>query len=118
MVTLGLSAEKKAEDARQFFSVAHGIEEIVGCKWALQILAQIRRGVCRPGALERALPGLTTKVMNERLVKMTRFGILERIGYPEIPPRVEYCLTPFGERFIEVLDGIERLQREVDSRQD
>lgn len=80
----------------------------------MQILTQIRRGVNRPGAMERALPGLTTKVMNERFAKLLRFEILERQSYPEIPPRVEYRLTPFGERFVAVLDAIEQLQREAD----
>jgi DNA-binding HxlR family transcriptional regulator len=51
------------------------IEEIIGCKWSLHILAKIRTGVCRPGALTRSIDGLTTKVLNERLVKMLRFDI-------------------------------------------
>lgn len=89
------------------------IESIVGCKWSLQVLALIRQGVIRPGAMVRACPGLTTKVLNERLRKMQRFGILRRIAYPEIPPRVEYQLTEFGQRFVAILDAIETLQREL-----
>ncbi|MGQ9922491.1 MAG: winged helix-turn-helix transcriptional regulator [Armatimonadota bacterium] len=94
--------------------VARMVEQIVGCKWSLHVLQQIRAGVCRPGALERSAPGLTAKVLNERLSKMLRFGILERVVYPEVPPRVEYRLTDFGWRFAGILDAIEDLQRSGD----
>jgi DNA-binding HxlR family transcriptional regulator len=94
-------------------SVAEMVENIVGCKWSLTVLGLVRRGVNRPGAMTRSVEGLTTKVLNERLTKMVRFGILERIAYPEAPPRVEYKLTAFGERFSDVLDAIERLKEEL-----
>lgn len=93
--------------------VAAMVESIVGCKWSLHVLAQIRAGVNRPGVLGRSAPGLTTKVLNERLDKMLRFGIIARHAYPEVPPRVEYTLTPFGERFAEILDAVERLKRDA-----
>ncbi|PJF48118.1 MAG: transcriptional regulator [Chloroflexi bacterium] len=89
------------------------VEDVVGCKWSLAILQHVRRGVCRPGALERNIPGLTTKVMNERLKKLVSYGILERSAYPEVPPRVEYRLTPFGEKFMVILDAIEQLEAET-----
>ncbi len=94
-------------------SVTEIFEKCVGCKWTLHVLSQIRRGVCRPGQLERTAAGLTTKVLNERLVKLTRFGILEKTSFSEVPPRVEYELTPFGERFVEIVDQIEQLQAEL-----
>jgi DNA-binding HxlR family transcriptional regulator len=87
-------------------------EECVGCKWTLHVLRQVRLGVTRPGALERTADGLTAKVLNERLVKLVGFGLLERTSYPEIPPRVEYTLTPFGRRFAAILDQVEQLRVE------
>ncbi|AFY79352.1 putative transcriptional regulator [Pleurocapsa sp. PCC 7327] len=84
-------------------------EDCIGCKWTLHILIQIQRGVNRPRALVKTKPGLTTKVLNERLAKMVQFGILEKLSYPEIPPRVEYQLTPFGKEFLEILDRVEEL---------
>lgn len=89
------------------------VESIVGCKWSLHVLAQLRGGVNRPGALARTDPGLTTKVLNERLAKMVRFGIVEKCVYPESPPRVEYHFTGFGEKFLGILDAIEQLQADV-----
>ncbi len=91
------------------------VESIVGCKWSLHVLAQLRQGVNRPGALARTDPGLTTKVLNERLAKMVRFGIVDKCVYPESPPRVEYHFTGFGQKFLGVLDAIKHLQDEVDN---
>lgn len=87
-------------------------EKCIGCKWTLHVLEAIRSGTHRPGQLERTAEGLTTKVLNERLVKLVRFGILEKTSWPEIPPRVEYHLTPFGRRFVEILDQVSQLQDE------
>lgn len=70
---------------------------------------QIRHGVNRPRALVKTKKGLTTKVLNERLAKMVRFEILSKSSYPEVPPRVEYHLTPFGQEFVEILDRVEAL---------
>lgn len=89
------------------------VEDIIGCKWSLAVLGRIRGGTVRPGAMEHALPGLSKKVLNERLRKLVRFGIVERHAFAELPPRVEYRLTPFGEKFSALIDGVERLQREI-----
>lgn len=100
----------RSEDAPD---IAGMVESIVGCKWSLHVLEQVRRGVNRPGAMVRSAEGLTTKVLSERLGKMVKFGILRKVSYPEVPPRVEYFLTPLGERFTAILDEIERLKRDV-----
>lgn len=92
---------------------ARMVEDIVGCKWSLAVLERVRSGVSRPGALEHSLPGLSTKVLNERLRKLQRYGIVSRTAYPEVPPRVEYALTPFGRKFVQVLDGVAALEHEL-----
>jgi len=107
-------AKAKEVSAAVPASVARMVEDMVGCKWSLAVLAQIRAGTRRPGAIERAIPGLSQKVMNERLRKLQRFGIVERRVFAEVPPHVEYWLTPFGTRFARLLDGIEQLQRALD----
>jgi DNA-binding HxlR family transcriptional regulator len=107
-----LSAKREKNAAG--ITAARMVEDIVGCKWSLAVLGAVRRGVCRPGALEHAIEGVSKKVLNERLRKLVRFGILEKHAFPEVPPRVEYRLTPFGESFSEVMDGVERLQRRLE----
>ena len=93
--------------------VAATVEAVFGCKWSLRILELIRQGVCRPGAIERALEGLTPKVQTYYFRRMVALGILDRVVYAEIPPRVEYHLTEFGLRFLPILDSIGELQREL-----
>ena len=48
-----------------------------------------------------------------RLKKLSRYGILDKIAYPESPPRVEYRLTEFGQRFSALLDEIEHLEKSL-----
>jgi DNA-binding HxlR family transcriptional regulator len=103
------------KQARKNTSAAAMVEYIVGCKWSMQILSLICQGVDRPGAITRSIDGLTTKVQNDCLSKMVNFGILEKFSYSEVPPRVEYKLTSFGQHFIAVLDVIAELQREIDT---
>lgn len=64
--------------AREPPRAARMVEDIVGCKWPLVVLDPVSRGVVRPGAMQKSVAGLTAKVLNERLRKLTRFGILER----------------------------------------
>jgi DNA-binding HxlR family transcriptional regulator len=93
-------------------SVSHMVEEVVGCKWSVTVLALITSGVSRPGAMQRRVRGLTAKVLNERLKKLLRFGIIERQMFAEVPPRVEYRLTTFGKRFNAVIAHIAALEDE------
>lgn len=95
-------------------SVTGMAESIIGCKWTLTVLSLVRRGVNRPGAIEHAVPGLSSKVLNERLRKLTRYGILDKHSFPEIPPRVEYHLTGFGCKFVGIIDLLDSLQSELD----
>jgi DNA-binding HxlR family transcriptional regulator len=100
----------KARTAR--VTVRAMVEDIVGCKWSLEVLSALRNGVSRPGKMERSVAGLTAKVLNERLRKLTRYGIVQRIAFAEIPPHVEYRLTPFGRKFTSLLDQIDRLEED------
>ena len=100
-------------DGKSVPDVAECVEAVFGCKWSIRILTLIRGGVCRPGEIERSLAGLTTKVQHHYFRRMVSLGILHREVYAEVPPRVEYRLTPFGERFVPLLEQIERLQNEL-----
>jgi DNA-binding HxlR family transcriptional regulator len=91
------------------------VEAIYGCKWSLTVYQLLANGINRPGEMVRGVEGLSTKVLNSCLRKNIEFGIIERIAYPEIPPRVEYVVTPFGKKFIRILDELEKLQEEIET---
>ena len=90
------------------------LETIYGCKWSLTVYQLLANGINRPGEMVRSVDGLTTKVLNECLRKNMQFGILERTAYNEVPPRVEYKVTPFGTKFMRILDELETLQSEIE----
>ena len=92
---------------------ARMVETIFRCKWSLTVYQLLAHGINRPGEMVRSVEGLTTKVLNECLRKNLDFGILDRIAYNETPPRVEYAITPFGRKFVRILDELESLQAEI-----
>ncbi|HCI53636.1 MAG TPA: transcriptional regulator [Gallionella sp.] len=94
---------------------ARMVETIYGCKWSLTVYALLANEINRPGEMVRNVEGLTTKVLNECLRKNVAFGIIERLAFNEVPPRVEYVVTPFGKKFIRILDELEKLQDEIAS---
>lgn len=95
--------------------VASMVESVIGCKWSVRLIGLLADGCSRPSALLRKCPGLSAKVLNERLRKLMRLGIVDRTVHGERPPvRVEYRLTAFGRRFRRLLEEVRRLQEEVD----
>jgi len=93
------------------------VETIYGCKWSLTVYQLINNGVNRPGEMVRNVEGLSTKVLNACLRKNVEFSILERISYNEIPPRVEYFVTAFGNKFLAILDDLEKLQTDINNKE-
>ena len=90
------------------------LEDVLGCRWTFSVLRAVARGVNRPGAIERHIDGISTKVLSDRLKNFTRAGIFERKQFPEIPPRVEYQLTEFGKKFLRLIKEVEKLQADLD----
>ncbi|GIX43626.1 MAG: transcriptional regulator [Candidatus Hydrogenedentota bacterium] len=96
------------------FRVAAVLEEVLGCKWSLQILSLLAMGPHRPSKIQKHCAGLSAKVMNERLKKLTHYGLVERQVYGDKPPlRVEYRLSEFGKKFATILDALQALEREL-----
>jgi DNA-binding HxlR family transcriptional regulator len=88
------------------------LEDVVGCKWSAGVVAALAAGVRRPGQLERYIPGISTKILNERLRKLCTYELVTRTEYPERLRRVEYRLTPTGRKLARVIRQLSELQRE------
>jgi DNA-binding HxlR family transcriptional regulator len=58
------------------------LEDVIGCQWTISVLRAVAHGVNRPGALERYIDGISTKVLSDRLRHFTRAGIFEREQFP------------------------------------
>ncbi|HVK53742.1 MAG TPA: helix-turn-helix domain-containing protein [Burkholderiales bacterium] len=91
------------------------LEDVVGCKWSVSVLQAIASGVSRPGALERHVHGISTKVLSERLRKLTHYGLLAKHVYAEVPPRTEYSLTRNGQKLVNIIGQIKLLDDEIRS---
>lgn len=71
--------------------------EVIGGKWKAVIAFYLLRGTMRFSELRREMPGITQRMLTLQLRELERCGVVERTVYAEVPPRVEYALTPFGE---------------------
>lgn len=69
---------------------------LIANKWTLLILMALMQGTKRTNQLQKQINGISPKMLNETLKKLIDYGMVERRVYPEVPPRVEYDLTPFG----------------------
>ena len=71
--------------------------DIICGKWTILVIRDLAEGRSRFCELERSLSGIS-RTLSLRLRALEGQGIVERHTYPEVPPRVEYSLTPKGER--------------------
>lgn len=95
----------------------HSLEDVVGCKWSAGVVAAIAQGVQRPGELERFLPGISTKILTERLRKLLAYGVIERTEHPGLPARVDYSLTASGQKLAGILQQLRELNIEHGNHQ-
>lgn len=78
--------------------------QLIGSKWKLLILRELLTGTKRYNELRKSLPDISQKVLTETLKSMVSDGIVIRTAYNEVPPKVEYSLSPLGESMRSVID--------------
>lgn len=93
-------------------SAYHRFEDVIGCKWSALVVAAVSQDVTRPGELERFIPGISTKVLNERLRKLVDFGVLARSEQSDPHLRVDYSLTETGKKLAVLLEQVRLLNLE------
>jgi DNA-binding HxlR family transcriptional regulator len=86
--------------------VTHCINKIGG-KWKILIIYAISKNCNRFSMLQRALPVISKQMLVNQLRELEEDKILERIIYPEIPPRVEYKITPYGLSLMPVISVLQ-----------
>lgn len=79
------------------------IFERIGDKWTIMIVGALSSGPMRFNALQRAIPGLSHKMLTVTLRGLERDGLVKRTAFATIPPRVDYELTPQGQSLNEPL---------------
>jgi DNA-binding HxlR family transcriptional regulator len=80
--------------------------DVVGGKWKGLILWTLRSQAHRFGELRRSVDGISEKMLIQHLKEMEADGIVKRKDFKEVPPRVEYALTPFGQSLNAALEPL------------
>ena len=91
-------------------AAARGVEDVLKIlegRWKLLILFHLFGGkVLRFSDLERAIPAISQKMLTQQLRQMELDGIVRRIVHHQVPPKVEYCLTSWGQSLCPALDAL------------
>ncbi|AFY43042.1 helix-turn-helix domain-containing protein [Nostoc sp. PCC 7107] len=93
----------EAESDRRLTCEVENTLKVIGGRWKVLIIRELITDVKRFGELQRALPGITQKMLTQQLREMEEDGIVHRQVYAQIPPKVEYSLTTLGESLKPIL---------------
>ncbi|NQX46380.1 winged helix-turn-helix transcriptional regulator [Paenibacillus tritici] len=80
--------------------------EVIGGKWKCVILCHLRHGKLRTSDLKRHMPNITQKMLTQQLRELEQDGIVNRISYNQVPPKVEYELSEYGQTLGTILDSL------------
>jgi DNA-binding HxlR family transcriptional regulator len=86
--------------------------DLVCSKWTILVLRDLSEGRSRFCELERSLAGISPRTLSLRLRALEEEGIVERETFPEVPPRVEYHLTPKGQALMPLIEDMRQYGRE------
>ena len=95
----------KTKDELTVCPVATAVS-LVGGKWKLLIIRNLRMRSWRFNELQRDLEGISQKVLTDSLRQMMDDGLVYRHDYQEMPPRVDYSLTEVGEKLLPIMDAL------------
>jgi len=82
--------------------------QIIGGKWKICIIEALREKPLRPSLIFKEIPDATERVLNQQLKELLDHKIIDRIIYPEQPPRTEYYLTDLGKSVFPLLDVLDQ----------
>ncbi|GAA0136316.1 winged helix-turn-helix transcriptional regulator [Paenibacillus sp. YSY-4.3] len=80
--------------------------EVIGGKWKCVILCHLTHGKKRTSELKRLMPEITQKMLTQQLRELEADGVINRIIYNQVPPKVEYELSEYGQSLRGILDAL------------
>jgi DNA-binding HxlR family transcriptional regulator len=98
--------KEPAAHAPELCARFHHASELVGRRWTGAIIYVLLQQTCRFATLRGAIPGITDRMLSERLQELEEEGLLERVVVPETPVRVEYSLTRKGKGLAEAIQTL------------
>ncbi len=115
--------ECQAESKRFFFQGQEYIcslelaMNIIGGKWKTMIVYHLKDGPMRSGELQRTLPQISNKMFTQTIRELEKSGLLERIVYAVIPPKVEYKLTDTGLSVLPIVLDLAQWGKDISLRE-
>lgn len=97
---------KTALNNRAFNNSVEFSLDIIGGKWKLPILWQLKDNPSRYGELKKSLQKITHKMLTRQLRELEESRIIKRKVYPVVPPKVEYSLTELGKTILPIIEGL------------
>ncbi|GAA0444716.1 winged helix-turn-helix transcriptional regulator [Streptomyces stramineus] len=86
-----------------------GIRDVldrIGDKWSVLVVVELAQGVRRFRQLQRAVPGISQRMLTLTVRRLERDGLITRTVYPTVPPQVEYELTPMGHSLTHLVKAL------------
>ena len=80
---------------------------LLASKWVALLIPLLRKGPRRNGELMRSIAGVSQKMLTQTLRDLERHGLVARRDYAEVPPRVEYTLTPLGDSLAKTITALD-----------
>ncbi|WP_123042451.1 winged helix-turn-helix transcriptional regulator [Cohnella candidum] len=96
----------KAAPVKKYNISVEATLEVIGGKWKCVILCHLTHGKKRTSDLKRLMPGITQKMLTQQLRELEEDGIINRIVYNQVPPKVEYELSEYGLSLRSILDSL------------
>jgi DNA-binding HxlR family transcriptional regulator len=98
-------------DVRENCEVRQILDRVAD-KWSLLVVSLLKRDTMRFTELKRAIEGISQRMLTVTLRNLERDGLVRRTVYPEVPPRVDYQLTPMGCTLLGTIEALVRWTEE------
>jgi len=98
--------DSEGERRSAFCPRFHHAVELIGRRWTGAVIRALLTGMTRFGELREAIPGLSDRMLSERLKELESEGIIERVVTPETPVRIEYRLTEKGRALADAVEAV------------
>ncbi len=87
--------------------------KVIGGKWKIIILYAVQNGANRFGLLQKTIPDISKQMLTTQLRELEKDKIISRTIFPEIPPRVEYGITPLGKTLFPIIEAMDKWGRGI-----
>lgn len=104
---------KKSVDCSEKSCPVTRCMKVIGGKWKIIILYAVQNGVNRFGLLQKTIPDISKQMLTTQLRELEKDKIISRTIFPEIPPRVEYGITPLGKTLFPIIEAMDKWGRSI-----